>query len=77
VPFSREGCARLKLCKAISDTEAENWQRFGRLPDHVNIQNPQPQAQAVQAQAVSLQVQQALASMGLSPLAFPALARRA
>jgi hypothetical protein len=76
VPFSREGCARLKLCKAISDTEAENWQRYGRLPDHVNIQHPQPQAHVIAEQDRQLQIGHILASMNISPLALQTLALR-
>jgi hypothetical protein len=76
VAYTREGAARLRLCKALTIDEEQRWRDFGRLPDHVDLQNPRPQAPVVQAQAVSLQVQHALASLGVSPLVFPALARR-
>jgi hypothetical protein len=41
VPYDRELCATLRLCKSLSPDEERRWQQFHRLPDHVNIQNPQ------------------------------------
>jgi hypothetical protein len=42
VPYDRELCAKLRLAKSLSPDEERRWQQFGRLPDHVSIQNPQP-----------------------------------
>src|SRR5262249_1488320 len=41
VPFSRELCARLRLCKSITPDEEARWQQFHRLPDHIRLSSPQ------------------------------------
>jgi len=76
LPFDRETCARLRLAKSLTSTEEANWRDYGRLPDHVDLVHPQASPTAQVTQDASLWVQQAYASLGLSPLVFPNLARR-
>jgi hypothetical protein len=73
---SREREARMRLTKALSASEIDVWRRYGRVPDHVDVDQPSPSRTAEQEQATSLRVQQYLASTGLSPLVFGRLAQR-
>jgi hypothetical protein len=76
VTYDRELAARLKIAKAISPDEMARWQKYHRLPDDVDITSPKPRIQAEAQRHTSMEVQYALAGMGLSPMVFPGLARR-
>jgi hypothetical protein len=77
-PYShtRDREARMRLTKALSASEIDVWRRYGRVPDHVNVNTPSPSRTVEQEQATSLRIQQYLASTGLSPLVFGRLVQR-
>jgi len=56
--------------------EKSLWQRFHRVPDHVNLAHAVPNPAAQAARDASILTQHAYASMALSPLVFGSLARR-
>jgi hypothetical protein len=66
--------ATAKICQSLTKSQLAHWKVYHRLPDGVVLDQPSPAAE--RERETSLQVQQALASMGVSPLVFPALARR-
>jgi hypothetical protein len=72
--YTPEQHATAKVCQSLTKSQQTSWQTFNRLPDGVRLDQPSPGAQA--ERNTSIMVQHALASMGLSPLVFPALARR-
>jgi hypothetical protein len=76
VPYDRELASRLLLTKSLSRDEHQNWQKWGRLPDSVDVQHPKPRPEVVAQQERSVQVQAILAGYNPSPLALQHLARR-
>ena len=76
VPFDTELCARLRLCKSLTPEEETRWRNFHRLPDHVNVQAPRPQAHVIAEQDRQMRIASMLASLNVSPLALQGLALR-
>jgi hypothetical protein len=76
IAYDRELCAKLRLTKSLTPDEEARWKDFGRLPDRIDVRNPQPQPAAQAERNNSIMAQHVLAGLGLSPLVFPALARR-
>jgi hypothetical protein len=76
IAYDRALCARLRLTKSLSPDEEQRWRDFGRLPDHVNVQAPRPQAHVIAEQDRQMRIASMLASLNVSPLALQGLALR-
>src|SRR5262249_49719043 len=66
--------ATARVCQSLTKSQHLYWQTFHRLPDGVELEKASPAVQ--QERQTSVLVQHVLSGLGLSPLAFPALARR-
>jgi hypothetical protein len=76
VPYTSELCARLRLNKALTQSEERHWKQYGLLPDRINTQDPTQNVKVEWMGASEQQRLHVIASGGISPLVMPSLVQR-